>query len=296
MQVGSHAHIRGLERILVSLSLNNLLLPVSLYVYFTLDLSLYILVTLARETYEKDTISTASSIKRLASENVFVIQVEFESVTPRRDYYSLTPKGQEQNPLFRRKWITPREPPDRNVVLTVGALHQIDATSLRSAASAYHDEFAPLPKPVLVVNIGGPTRCFRYGADLAKYLVSNLHSVLVSCGSVRICFSNRTTEKVSSIIVKELGDNPKVFIWNCDETIPHMGHLAWADAFVVTSDSVGTISEVCSSGRPVYVMGSKYMKIVPHNYFHNLLSILVNIHIISYNPNNTVTKTESTLW
>ncbi|KAL5575919.1 hypothetical protein UlMin_017618 [Ulmus minor] len=235
------------------------------------------IVNMARETYEKDgpllviasgrdTISTASSLKRLASENVFVVQIQHPRlnlnrfdlvITPHHDYYPLTPKGQEQIPRFLRKWITPREPPDRNVVLTVGALHQIDAASLRSAASAYHDEFAPLPKPLLVVNIGGPTRCCRYGADLAKHLVSNLRSVLVSCGSVRICFSNRTTEKVSSIIVKELGDNPKVFIWNCDATIPHMGHLAWADAFVVTADSVGTISEVCSTGKPVYVMGSE---------------------------------------
>lgn len=42
-------------------------------------------------------------------------------------------------------------------VLTVGALHQIDSAVLRSSANAWHDEFAPLPKPLLVVNIGGPT-------------------------------------------------------------------------------------------------------------------------------------------
>lgn len=32
------------------------------------------------------------------------------------------------------------------------------------------------------------------------------------------------------------------------EPNPHMGHLAWADAFVVTADSVSMISEVCSTG------------------------------------------------
>lgn len=42
-------------------------------------------------------------------------------------------------------------------VLTVGALHQVNFASLRTAAIAWHDEFAPLPKPLLVVNIGGPT-------------------------------------------------------------------------------------------------------------------------------------------
>lgn len=42
----------------------------------------------------------------------------------------------------------------------MGALHQIDSAALRSAASAWHDEFSPLPKPLLVVNIGEPTRNF----------------------------------------------------------------------------------------------------------------------------------------
>lgn len=37
-------------------------------------------------------------------------------IAPRHDYYPLTPEGQKEIPWFLRKWITPREPPDRNVV------------------------------------------------------------------------------------------------------------------------------------------------------------------------------------
>lgn len=32
------------------------------------------------------------------------------------------------------------------------------------------------------------------------------------------------------------------------EPNPHMGHLAWADAFVVTADSVSMVSEACGTG------------------------------------------------
>uniref|UniRef100_A0A2P2J900 Mitochondrial fission protein ELM1 n=1 Tax=Rhizophora mucronata TaxID=61149 RepID=A0A2P2J900_RHIMU len=217
----------------------------------------------------RDTISISTSIKRLASEKVFVVQIQhprsnlnrFDMViTPQHDYYPLTLKAQEQVPWFLRRWITPREPPDRHVVLTLGSLHQIDFSALRSAASAWHDELAPLPKPILVVNIGGPTRHCRYGADLAKQLTAYLLSVLVSCGSVRISFSNRTPEKVSRVVIKELADNPKVYIWDGQEPNPYMGHLAWADAFVITADSVSMISEACSTGKPVYVMGSDRCK------------------------------------
>ncbi|KAK7853384.1 mitochondrial fission protein elm1 [Quercus suber] len=274
--------IRQIILLTASLSWSNKLAPLPLEngavgLASVLEADVHQIVTIARQSYDKDgpllvvasgrdTISIASSIKRLASQNVFVVQIQHPRsnlnrfdlvITPHHDYYPLTPHAQEQVPRFLRSWITPREPPDRHVVLTVGALHQIDSAALRSAASAWHDEFAPLPKPLLVVNIGGPTRRCRYGADLAKQLTAYLLSVLQSCGSVRISFSDRTPEKVSNIVAKELGNNPKVYIWDGEEPNPNMGHLAWADAFVVTADSVSLISEACSTGKPVYLMGAE---------------------------------------
>ncbi|XP_074289366.1 mitochondrial fission protein ELM1-like [Silene latifolia] len=238
------------------------------------------IVSMAQTTFEKDgpllviasgrdTISIASSIRRLASDYVFVIQIQhprrqldrFDMViTPKHDYYPLTPQAQAQIPRFLRPWITPREPPGSNVVLTVGALHQVDSSALRSAAKTWHDEFAALAKPLLVVNIGGPTRHCRYGVDLARQLIAYLKNALLTCGTVRISFSRRTPEKVFKLIMKELCDHPKVFIWNGEEPNPHLGHLAWADAFVITADSVSMLSEACSTGKPVYVVGAERCK------------------------------------
>lgn len=235
---------------------------------------------MARETFDKegpllvvasgrDTISLASSIKRLAPENVFVVQIQHPRyqlerfdlvVTPRHDYYPLTPSGQQEIPRLLRRWITPREPPSKNVFLTVGALHQADSAALRVAAMAWHDELAPIPKPLLVVNIGGPTSHCRYGADLAKQLTHSLENVLATCGNVRISFSRRTPQKVSRIILEEFHNHPKVYIWNGQGPNPHMGHLAWADAFVITADSTSMLSEACSTGKPVYVIGAERCK------------------------------------
>ncbi|XP_021288931.1 mitochondrial fission protein ELM1 isoform X2 [Herrania umbratica] len=223
---------------------------------------------MARDTFDKDgpllvvasgrdTIPVASSIKRLAPENVFVVQIQHPRsqlnrfdlvITPRHDFYPLTPHAQKQIPWFLRRWITPREPPDRCVVLTVGALHQADSAALRSAASVWHYELSPLPKPLLVVNIGGPTSSCQYGVDLAKQLTAMLQNVLWSCGSLRISFSRRTPEKVSKILLKEFSANPKVYIWVGEGPNPHMGHLAWANAFVITADSVSMLSEACTTG------------------------------------------------
>ncbi|XP_042518182.1 mitochondrial fission protein ELM1-like isoform X2 [Macadamia integrifolia] len=219
------------------------------------------IATIARETFEKD---GPLSVVASGRDTISVIQHprshlnRFDLViTPQHDYYPLTPQAQEQIPRFRRRWITPHEPPDRHVVLTVGALHQADSAALRGAATAWHDELAPLPKPFLVVNIGGPTRHCRYGVDLAKQLTLSLQNVLASCGSLRISFSRRTPRKVANILIKELSCHPKVYIWDGEGSNPHMGHLAWADVFVITADSVSMLSEACSTGKAVYVIGAE---------------------------------------
>uniref|UniRef100_A0A0D9ZKJ6 Mitochondrial fission protein ELM1 n=1 Tax=Oryza glumipatula TaxID=40148 RepID=A0A0D9ZKJ6_9ORYZ len=180
------------------------------------------IVTMVNDTFEKeglalvvacgrDTISYASSIRCLAPDNVFVIQIQHPRyrldrfdlvVTPRHDYYALTTRGQREFPHLLWRWITAREPPGPNVIYSA---------ALRTAASDWHDELANSPKPLVVVNIGGPTR-------------------------------------------------PN----------PHLGHLAWADAFVITADSISMLSEACSTGKPVYVVGTEHCR-WKFSDFHNRL-------------------------
>uniref|UniRef100_A0A0E0KQC8 Mitochondrial fission protein ELM1 n=1 Tax=Oryza punctata TaxID=4537 RepID=A0A0E0KQC8_ORYPU len=194
------------------------------------------IVTMVNDTFEKeglalvvacgrDTISFASSIRCLAPDNVFVIQVQHPRyrvdrfdfvVTPRHDYYALTARGQREFPHLLWRWITAREPPGPNV------------------------------------------------------LISSLHNVLKTCGSVRISFSRRTPHKVSDLILKEFSRHPKVYIWNGEGPNPHLGHLAWADAFIITADSVSMLSEACSTGKPVYVVGTEHCR-WKFSDFHNRL-------------------------
>ncbi|KAF8052414.1 hypothetical protein N665_1561s0004 [Sinapis alba] len=235
------------------------------------------IAAMARRTFDKsgpllvvasgrDTVSVASSIRRLAMEYVFVVQVQHPRsrlerfdlvITPRHDYFSLTPQGKRQIHFFLRPWVTPRKPPGRNVLLTTGALHNVDSSTLRNAALEWKDEFASLSKPLVVVNIGGPTRNCLYGVDLAKELCGMLHSILWSCGSLRISFSRRTPKKVKEIITRELRSNVNVYIWDGKEPNPHLGHLALADAFIITADSISMLSEACTTGKPVYVVGAE---------------------------------------
>ncbi|KAH9568379.1 hypothetical protein CY35_03G073800 [Sphagnum magellanicum] len=149
----------------------------------------------------RDTVSVAAAVKKLAPEATFVIQIQHPRqridhfdliVTPLHDYYALSPMGRQEVPRLLLPWLSPRQPPDKHVVLTIGALHHADASTLRAAASAWQSELAPLAKPLLIVNVGGPTKHCQYGEDLAVELVSALKQVLNTCGSARISFSGRT--------------------------------------------------------------------------------------------------------
>ncbi|CAM8952549.1 unnamed protein product [Rhodiola kirilowii] len=213
----------------------------------------------------RDTAPVASSIKQLAAENVFVAQIQHPRmkldwfdlvITPRHDYFSLTPQGRKQIPWFLQRWITP-EPPDKHVFLTIGALHHADPPALQIAAASWHAKLAHLKKPLLVVNIGGPACHCKYGENIAKQIADYLQNVLWSCGSVRISFSRRTPQNVSNIIERKLRKHPKVCIWDGVGKNPHLANLAWADAFVITADSVSMLSEACSTGKPVYVVGAE---------------------------------------
>lgn len=53
----------------------------------------------------------------------------------------------------------------------MGALHQADSAALRIAASAWHKELGTLPKPLLVVNVGGPTGILLCSKELISYNV-----------------------------------------------------------------------------------------------------------------------------
>ncbi|RZC58678.1 hypothetical protein C5167_005976 [Papaver somniferum] len=56
-------------------------------------------------------------------------------ITPRHDYYPLTPQVQVQIPKFFREWVTPYEPPNKNVLIGSGQNVLASCGSLRISFS-----------------------------------------------------------------------------------------------------------------------------------------------------------------
>ncbi|PWZ31399.1 Mitochondrial fission protein ELM1 [Zea mays] len=51
----------------------------------------------------------------------------------------------------------------------------------------------------------------------------------------------------------------KVYIWNGEEPKPNKEHLAWVDAFVITTDSISMLSEACNTGLILKNVASLFM-------------------------------------
>jgi mitochondrial fission protein ELM1 len=78
--------------------------------------------------------------------------------------------------------------------------------------------------------------------------------VAAGSGSVMATTSRRTGEEAAAAVARSLEGKPgPLFRWGDGGPNPFAGFLAWADAVVVTGDSVSMLSEALAAAAPVFV-------------------------------------------
>lgn len=135
-----------------------------------------------------------------------------------------------------------------NVLTTLGALNPVNDDWLAAGHAAFA-EFAALPRPRVALLLGGPRRGIAFDAALATRLLACVRAT--GGGSVLATTSRRTPPVFAAHLRDALAPTPGVF-WQGDGTNPYPGLLGWADAIVVTPDSVNMLSEACATGVPVH--------------------------------------------
>ena len=138
-----------------------------------------------------------------------------------------------------------------NVIITRTALHRATPERLAAAASEWAPVFANLPRPLVVVLVGGSNGRFRLekseGEGLAQSLAAMMKSDKVG---LAITPSRRTAPAVRAALrttLQPLG----AWMWDITGDNPYFGMLALADAIVVTADSISMVSEACATSAPV---------------------------------------------
>lgn len=140
-----------------------------------------------------------------------------------------------------------------NVFSIVGSPNRITARGLSKARAGFAPLFAPMRSPRVAVLIGGDSKTHGKVSGLGeKEIVSALVSLSRDQG-LMISTSRRTPPPLTESLKHALAGTG-AYIWDGAAANPYFGMLAWADAFLVTGDSVNMVCEAASTGKPVHVL------------------------------------------
>ncbi|MCI4665730.1 MAG: mitochondrial fission ELM1 family protein [Neomegalonema sp.] len=187
----------------------------------------------------------------LASGAIKTVQLLNPKMDPR--LFDLTIAPQHDGPSAPRR------------LATVGSLHRIDP-DLPPAP----DPRLPTDKrPRIALLIGGKSKSAAFGAKEVNALLEAIGTLGALDAGIAATASRRTpaadAEKLQQAVEAAGG-----FFWGGGGENPYLPMLFWADALIVTADSVNMASEACALGKPVYVAPSE--RLAPKfSAFHNAL-------------------------
>lgn len=136
-----------------------------------------------------------------------------------------------------------------NVLLSLGALHGIDAAVLAQAKSQF----------TMLEAFAAPRQVFLLGASHrhARWDWRALQAALTAaqgCGSVLISTSRRTPAALAARLRRWAAAHGAYCYTGTEGNNPYLGLLAWADAITVSPDSVTMLSEACATDAPVFLL------------------------------------------
>ncbi|HWT10875.1 MAG TPA: mitochondrial fission ELM1 family protein [Roseomonas sp.] len=141
-------------------------------------------------------------------------------------------------------------PAAANILPILGATHRMSPARLAAAREEW-GMFGELPGPRIALLLGGPPRGEGMRPETAAAIA---RQVVGFAGSVLATGSRRTGVAAEAAVAEVLGDMPHhLRRWSDGGPNPYAGMLAWADAVVVTGDSVSMLSEALASTVPVFV-------------------------------------------
>lgn len=142
-------------------------------------------------------------------------------------------------------------PPDRPDILPIlGATHRLSPARLAAARQEW-SALAELPEPRVALLVGGKVRAEGMEPAIAAALGRRVAGF---AGSVLATTSRRTGAPAAESLAQTLNAVPhRLFRWGDAGPNPYHGFLAWADAVVVTGDSVSMLSEALATPGPVFI-------------------------------------------
>ena len=139
--------------------------------------------------------------------------------------------------------------PRRRRFVTVGSLHRIDP----AAPPAPDARLPQTDAPKVAMLIGGKSKSATFGAEEVDALLRAI-SALADAGATIAATASRRTPPADAERLRAAVEQAGGFFWDgVAGDNPYLAMLFWADALIVTADSVNMASEACAFGKPVFV-------------------------------------------
>ncbi|HEY1721139.1 MAG TPA: mitochondrial fission ELM1 family protein [Magnetospirillaceae bacterium] len=140
-----------------------------------------------------------------------------------------------------------------NVIVTRGSLHRVNAAKLAEARNHFAARFEHLPHPRIAVSIGGGNGVFEMTPEVIIRLADQLRALADGGASLMVTPSRRTGAANEAILREKLAGITGE-VWDGTGENPYFAYLAFADAIIVTEDSVNMVSEAAATGKPVHLV------------------------------------------
>jgi len=144
--------------------------------------------------------------------------------------------------------------PDAPNVAKIGLpLMRVDPARLDAAAREWAPVMAALPRPLVVLLVGGATKPYRLDAATVPRLISTALGYAGATGTIYVSTSRRTSAPVVAALRQQLPANGRLYEVDSDAPNPYLGLLAAGDTFVITGDSISMLTEAARLGRRVAI-------------------------------------------
>ena len=146
-------------------------------------------------------------------------------------------------------------PDSPNLVRNMLPLHRVTQARLAAEAAKWAPKFAHLPRPWVVVLLGGDSGPFVFTPDKGARLGRQINQMAKeSGGAVLVSDSARTPAAAFHAFQAELEVPAHVYRWQASQgDNPYFGYLAVADKIVVTGESMSMLAEAFATGKPLMV-------------------------------------------
>ncbi len=135
-------------------------------------------------------------------------------------------------------------------------LMRVEESKIAAQGALWAPRLEALPRPLIGVLVGGPTRPFVYKKKMIERLLRVCRDIVETQGGTPyVTTSRRTPARVTEALKARLPAEAQLFTWSADAADnPYQGLLANADGFVVTEDSISMAVEVAQLRKPLAIL------------------------------------------